>query len=227
VVGAHGPVEPGRDVGSHRGVHVAVAIVMEHLGKVVAVALQVAKVRKEELPLAGETGDLSGQVGAHFGKAPLAEGDSIHRAGDQVDDSLHGLRGGQDAPNAPNRRDGRIVRMDGQPHSRLFGDRHHRLQKVAQIGPQRLFAHLPVFGERSALHDVVVVGRRQRSTAHARRQRRPQPAEYGHPVVADNGHARSAQVAQPHPPARDILVPAREPQFDPVRDGHALDDHPR
>jgi hypothetical protein len=88
------------------------------------------------------------QVVGHQGEVALAHRDAVVLAGHQIEGALERLNGAKDAPDAPDRRQGRVIGMERQFDLCLLRDRDHAVQKIREVFPQPLLGHDPVLGQR-------------------------------------------------------------------------------
>ena len=147
MVGAQHAVEADVAVGFHARQHVRLALVREGFYELLGGAAHVAEMGKENLVLLAEVPDGTRQVIRHQGEVALAEGNAVDRAGVKVQQALVVLDGAHDPSQATDRREGGVIRVHGELQVGFFGHRHHRIQEVLQVLPQRLFGDDAVFGQ--------------------------------------------------------------------------------
>ena len=178
---------------------------MERLDEVDRRAAHVAEVPEGDAPLAPEAADHGGQVVAEEREVALAEADRVGLAVGQGEHALERLDADHDPAHAAQQRDRRIVRMQGQPHARLLGDRHDLRQEVLEGLPELLGRH--VARPRSARpHVGQPESGDERVAAPARADGRARPVDAGHPVVTEHRNAQPAHVADERAEVPDLLV---------------------
>ena len=128
---------------------------------------------------------------AHLARHAAVEGHAVERALDQLEIRLPLLDAGHDLLGAARQRHRRIVRVQRQPHVRLLGDRHDRLEE--------------------ALRAFELLGPRVRADALARRQVLRQRVVVG--GVAGAGAAFFELVALGQPVRVEVVFDDRQPQL--------------
>src|SRR4051812_3867433 len=96
---------------------------------------------KKDLLLCTPLLSKSRDVFTHEFEVRLAECDSVHRTGNDIEDSAETLRTGENPSDSAERRQGRIVRVKRHLHTRLLGFRNYCFQEIFKITPDFFFAH--------------------------------------------------------------------------------------
>ena len=139
MVGPAGAVEADFVVGLDGCEHVRRPIVVKRFNKVVCRAANVAKVGEMNLVLFAEMADRIRDVDTHGREVALAEGDAVVFARHHVDSPLKIVDVTEEARDAPEWRERRIVGMEGQVDFRLLRDRNDPFQEVSIILPEPIF----------------------------------------------------------------------------------------
>ena len=185
------------------------------------VAADVAEVDEEDLLLAAPFARQRFDVLAHGLEIGLAEGDAVDRAGDDFEDAAVVFGAGQDAADAAQRRDGRIVGVQGHFDAGGLGDGDDLLQEVLEIGPDLLLGDLAPLGQALGLGGGVVEFGGEGAAALGHVGPGAIPAQAGHPVVAQDGDFGAAQGVDGGLVVFDLLVAAGQAELD-LLGGHGM-----
>ncbi|SPE30479.1 hypothetical protein SBA6_1280012 [Candidatus Sulfopaludibacter sp. SbA6] len=221
VVGADGTFEAALMVDAQHLRQIHGTVIVEGFAEVFAGALDVAEVHEEDLllgtPFAGQGRD----VLAHEFEIRLAEGNAVHGAGDDVENAPVVGGAGDNAADAAQGRERGIVGMQGHLDAGLFGYGNDSLEEIVEVAPDFLFADPPPFGEALPLGIGAVEFGEQRAAASADVRARAEPADAGHPVVADQVDAHLGERANGGDVVFDLLVAAGKAELDLFR-GHGI-----
>jgi len=224
VVRAHDPIEADLIIRAHRLEHVGLAVVVERLDELGGATAHVTEVDKVDGAASAEVANPRGHMDAHRREDALTERDAVDRAGHEGDGAFHRLRRDQNAGDTAQRRHRRVVGVERELDSSLFGDRHHGLEEVGERVPELLLRDRADLRWPGAFHQLVVVAGDERAAAGWRRDRGAGPVDHRHPVPAPHRNLELAHVADERDDPFDLLVPARQAEARPVHRRRGLND---
>src|SRR5258707_3462155 len=137
MIRAHHPAETYLLVATHRCQHICWTIVVERLDEAPGCTLYIAKMDKVDA--VSQRANSGRDIHPHGRKAPLTEGQSIIWARNQRQSAFEGIYAGEYSANASDRRDGRVIWMQGQFDACLFSDGHNMFKEISKIVPQVFF----------------------------------------------------------------------------------------
>ena len=215
MVGAGDPLVPRVAIGPDTGRHVVLAVVVEGLVELLRRAPDVAEMDEVDLLLLAEMANDARQVVGHEAEVALTEADAVCRAGNEIDHLLVVLNAADNAGDALDRRQGRVIGMHGELDVRLFGDRDNALEEVFQVVPLVLLGDFAMLACRVGLVELLEVKAGHLGTA-ARRDfgRRANHEEGRHPRRAPYRDADRPHVADELADDGDLFVASRLGQLD-------------
>ena len=157
MVGADDALKSNCFVRANGFCHVGVAVVVKGFGEGGHLAVEVAEVGEVNVVFEVVYGGWN--IGTHGFEVALAIGEAIVFAGDEGDDAIIGFGAGDDAGNAADRRERRVVGVQALFDAGFFGNGYDSFEEVFEVFPEAFFSDVAVVGDGwRVFHVAVIVG---------------------------------------------------------------------
>ena len=157
MVGANDALKADSFVRANGFCHVGVAVVVKGFGEGGDLAVKVAEVGEVDVVFEAVYGGWN--IGTHGFEVALAIGEAIVFAGNKRDDAIVCFGAGDDAGNAANGRERRVVGVQALFDAGFFGNGYDSFEEVFEVFPEAFFGNVAIVGDGGRVFHVgVIVG---------------------------------------------------------------------